>query len=54
MKCPKCNSNLKKVAVKVQDAQSKAISYQCPKCDYFEFEKKSIEKVINEIKRMEQ
>ena len=50
MKCPKCSTNLKKVAVKVQGAKFKAISYQCPKCDYFEFEEKSINRAVDEIK----
>ncbi len=46
MKCPKCSSKLKKVEVKVQGANNKAISYQCPDCDYFEFEQASSEKVL--------
>ncbi|MBL7148299.1 MAG: hypothetical protein ISS82_05730 [Nanoarchaeota archaeon] len=50
MKCPKCDSNLRKVKVKVQDAETKAISYQCPKCDYFEFEPISSKKVIEELR----
>jgi len=36
--CPKCKSRLKKVEVKVHGAKEKVVSYQCPKCDYFEFE----------------
>lgn len=50
MKCPKCDFNLKKVEVKVHGAQSKAISYQCPKCDYFEFEPISSSKVVEELR----
>jgi len=50
MKCPKCNSVLRKVEVKVQGAKSKAISYQCPDCDYFEFEPTSSEKVVKELR----
>lgn len=50
MKCPKCKSELKKVEVKVQGAKSKAISYQCPACDYFEFEPMSSGKVIQELR----
>ena len=50
MKCPKCNSDLRKVEVKVQGAKSKAISYQCPDCDYFEFEPISSEKVVQELR----
>lgn len=50
MKCPKCDSNLEKVAIKVYGATSKAISYQCPKCDYFEFEPVSSKKVIEELR----
>lgn len=50
MKCPKCNANLKKVNVGIAGAKSKAISYQCPKCDYFEFEQLSSEKVLEELR----
>ena len=50
MKCPKCNSDLRKVNVKVQGADNRAISYQCPKCDYFEFEPLSSKKVIEELR----
>ncbi|MFC2161847.1 hypothetical protein ACFLRX_09380 [Acidobacteriota bacterium] len=51
--CPKCKSQLKIVKVKVQDADSPAISYQCPKCEYFDFEEKSMKKVVAEIKAKE-
>ena len=50
MKCPKCDSNLKKVKVKVYGAESKVTSYQCPKCDYFEFEPLSSSKVLEELR----
>jgi hypothetical protein len=50
MKCPKCNSNLRKLSVKVHGAENKAISYQCPDCDYFEFEPISSKKVIEELR----
>lgn len=50
MKCPKCDSNLKKVEVKVHGAKQKAISYQCSKCDYFEFEPESSRKVVEELR----
>jgi len=50
MKCPKCSSNLKKIEVNVEGAKSKAISYQCTKCDYFEFEPQSSQKVIEELR----
>jgi len=53
MKCPKCGSVLEKVNVEVEDAESKVLSYQCPKCDYFSFDKKSAKKVIDEIKAKE-
>ncbi len=49
MKCPECKSNLKKVEVSVHGAKSKATSYQCPKCDYFEFEPSSSERTIAEL-----
>ena len=50
MKCPKCESNLKKIEVKVEGAKNKAVSYQCTKCDYFEFEPKSSKKVVEELR----
>ena len=50
MKCPKCNARMKEVNVKIQDADSPVTSYQCGKCGYFDFEEKSVNKAINEIK----
>ena len=50
MKCPNCNSVLRKVEVKVSGATSKAVSYQCPKGDYFEFEPESSRKVVEELR----
>jgi hypothetical protein len=53
MKCPKCNSDLKKVEVEIEDAKTLAISYQCSKCDYYSFEPQSTMKIINELKEKE-
>ena len=53
MKCPECGSNIRKVKVSVEGAGQKAISYQCTKCDYFEFEEKSAAKVVKELKAKE-
>jgi hypothetical protein len=53
MNCPKCNAQMKQVKVKIQDAKNLVLSYQCAKCSYFDFEKKSIKKAINEIKTKE-
>ncbi|MCH8004257.1 MAG: hypothetical protein IH934_06545 [Nanoarchaeota archaeon] len=50
MNCPKCNATLKKVEVNVHGAKNKAISYQCTKCDYFEFEPVSSRKVVEELR----
>jgi len=50
MKCPQCNKELRKIRVKVYGARNKAISYQCPKCKYFEFEPESSIKVIEELR----
>jgi len=50
MKCPNCNSDLRKVNVKVWGAKSKTISFQCPKCTYVEFEEKSSKKVLDELR----
>ncbi len=53
MKCPKCNSSIRKVELNIDGAEQKAISYQCTKCDYFEFEEKSAAKVVKELKSRE-
>ena len=53
MKCPKCDSKMREVKVKIQDADSPVTSYQCGECGYFDFEEKSIGKAINEIKAKE-
>lgn len=53
MKCPKCDIQIKEVKVKIQDADSPVTSYQCGKCGYFDFEEKSMNKAINEIKLKE-
>lgn len=50
MRCPNCNTTLKKVEVNVHGATSKAVSYQCSKCDYFEFEPMSSKKVVEELR----
>ena len=44
---------MKEIKVKIQDADSPVTSYQCSKCGYFDFEDKSINKAINEIKAKE-
>ena len=53
MKCPKCSTQLKEIKVKIQEADSPVTSYQCGKCGYFDFESKSMEKAITEIKAKE-
>ena len=52
-KCPECKGKMKEVAVEVEGAKSKAVSYQCSNCDYFEFEPKSSAKIVKEIKAKE-
>jgi len=49
-KCPKCDKLLRKVDVKIWGANSKAISYQCPTCEYYEFEEESSKKVLQELR----
>ena len=51
--CPKCSSNIRKVEVDIEGAEQKAVSYQCTKCDYVEFEEKSAAKVVKELKTKE-
>lgn len=50
MKCPNCQVEMKSVLVSVYGAKNKVLSFQCPKCDYFEFEPKSSGKVISELR----
>jgi len=50
MKCPNCSHGLRKIKVKIQDANTPVDSYQCKECGYFSFEEKSINKAIEEIK----
>lgn len=54
MKCPDCKSIMEEVEVKVEGAKNKAISYQCPKCGHFEFEKESADRVVEELKLKEE
>ena len=53
MICPNCKLKLKKIKVDIEDAETKAISYQCPNYDYFSFEPKSSIKVLRELKEKE-
>ncbi len=53
MACPKCNSELKRVEVNIEDAKTPAVSYQCDKCDYYSFEPESTMKIIDEIREKE-
>ena len=53
MECPKCNSKMKEIKVKIQEADNPVTSYQCSNCGYFDFEEKSINKAINEIRLKE-
>ena len=51
--CPNCKTELRKVEVEIEDTETKVISYQCPKCDYFIFEPETTMKVIRELKAKE-
>ena len=55
MKCPKCNKELEKIDIEVQDAKSKVKSWQCPDddCMYMKIDQKTANKVIEEIKEKE-
>lgn len=50
MRCPKCEHQLKRVKVKIQDAKSPVVSYQCGECGYFDFEEKSINTALKDIR----
>ncbi len=49
-KCPNCKKIMKEVKVNIQDSDSPVISYQCKACGYFDFEEKSINRAIREIR----
>ena len=53
MRCQNCNTELKEIKTKIQDAETPVTSYQCSKCGYFDFEGVSINKAIKEIKTIE-
>ena len=53
MKCPKCEKNLRKIIVKVEGAEQKAVSFQCAGCEYVEFDPKSSAKIVQELKLKE-
>ena len=50
MKCPRCESEMRIVEVNVEGAKNKVLSYQCNKCDYFEFDNKTSMKVLEELR----
>ena len=50
-RCVNCGSTLKEIKVKMYNAESLVTSYQCGACGYFDFENKSVNKVLNEIKK---
>lgn len=50
IKCPTCDTTLRRILVSVQGAKNKAVSHQCPKCGYYEYEAESSKKVLLELK----
>ncbi len=53
MKCPRCNATLEKELVRIEGAKQKVLSFQCPKCEYVDFEQESAKKVVGELKAKE-
>ncbi len=53
MNCPECKAQMKEVEVKVEGAEQKVKSYQCPSCEHVEFESETSKKVIAELKSKE-
>lgn len=53
-KCPECGNLMKLIDVSVEGAEKKALSLQCGRCGYFEFDKKSGMQIVNELKEKEQ
>ena len=50
MNCPECGTKLARINVKVYGAQQKALSFQCGKCEYMEFDPLSSRKVVEELR----
>jgi hypothetical protein len=53
-KCPECGNELKEVEVKIEDADTTVKSFQCPSCNYIEFDSKDSKEVISELKGKEE
>ena len=51
--CPDCKRGMRRVEVAVEGAAKPAISYQCPRCEHFEFETVSAKEVVAELKALE-
>jgi hypothetical protein len=49
--CPRCGGQLEQVAVSVWGAKSKALSRQCEKCGYFDFDQVTGQKVLEELRQ---
>ncbi len=52
MRCKKCGKNMEKIAVGIEGAKNKAVSYQCPS-GHIEFEKASSSMIVKELKLSE-
>ena len=51
MNCKKCKGKLRKVGVAVEGTRKKVDSYQCGRCNYFFFNKKSSKKMLKELQQ---
>lgn len=49
-KCPQCKNIMKKVEVKVWGAKNTILTNQCAKCGYFDSNKKSLNRILREIR----
>lgn len=46
MRCPECEGKMEKVEIEMNGMDDYVFSYQCPNCDYYEFEPESRAKVV--------
>lgn len=48
--CPECGSELKKVEVRIEDANTTVTSLQCPSCEHIDFDEEDAEVVVSELR----
>lgn len=51
MRCPHCDAELKQVDVTIEGTERKVRSHQCPRCDYYRFERSSRDAALSELQK---